>query len=70
MQHMKNEISRKLSLSLFIPKMGPITLALAHGIMPLIKSYERVTMKGYELQSTLQIQSCCCLTALENAIGY
>lgn len=50
--------------------MGPITLALAHGIMPLIKSYETVTMKGYELQSTLQIPSCCCLTALENAIGY
>ena len=61
MQHMKNEISRKMSLILFIPKMGPVTLTLPYGMMPLIKSYKMVTMKGYELQSTVQIQSCCSL---------
>ena len=61
MQHTKNEISRKTSFSLFIPKIGPVTLTLPYGMMPLIKSYEMVTMKGYELQSTVQIQSCCSL---------
>ena len=64
MQHMKNEISRKMSLSLFIPKMGPVILTLPYGMMPLIKSYEIGTMKGYELQSTVQIQSCCLGTSL------
>lgn len=66
MQHMKNEIARKVSLSLLIPKMGSVTLAPPHRMMSLIKSYEIVNMKGHELQSTVQVQSCCCLIASEN----
>lgn len=44
-----------MSLSLFILKSDQLHLPY-YGMMPLVKSYKMVTMKGYELQSTVQIQ--------------